>query len=1780
MNQKSIKKTKCKFLVAFLLFMLVLPLSSALINPVYASWWNTDWDSKESVKILGADGAGTDYQMKFTVRVGEQYIPVSDEHKSFSAPNFPQSLYEEDYLFPGGYIIVPVQSVDDDVRAFVYQVPTGEELMNSKIDDDPLPTDNHCTPTVWHMTDPNIYVAGYGSHAHNGEFKIAYTEDKMETWSSYVFPSSLGSNFTYTNLFQLVGDNYLYLMIRRSQNETIGKTWEIYSTANPMNPAAWFYVDTFIDTRVAGQEYVPYAFPRVVNNGTRVLVPWLNMNGTGSPNQYPEEIHAVWTDDMVNWYDLSNNSVTLPMDFGDGEFYDFNSEVGKDALEVQIRGISGENIGDKFWFTVNFQQGYHDNLPLFEATLGGAVVRHNITEVDQYECSSYSVFYDEVVQTVDVYPSLYGPLTRYTYDIASDTATLVGKYYPPMRWDDHGVFTEEVYGLRNAVRANYKKGYDENVGYQYHAIITDEAGVDFEDVMYVDADKVQADFDDIRFISYDDSTELDYWMETYVENTYAVFWVKIAANLTITEDVSIMYIYYENDGVSTTSSASNTWIYFNNFNESYALSMRDTAIGGTQGGSWAHAYSQSGGTNTYYPGMQGWWHFNSWSGAVAYDYAPPADHGALTEMGNDNWITGKYSNALSFDGINETVKVDDSASMSVTDNLTISFWLKLDDIDAGWRYWVSKEWDYYVATYSDDLYFGVKNSTSDSTYLKATAVLTADDWYHITCKYRSGSALYGQNIWIDGVQNIYGPTYGLLIDGATDLYFGSANGASDFAKGTMDEVRIFNRALEGDESGYICVDDAAKAGRPDDSAGMDTLYTTFYQTLEGDYRLRVGLEGWSVATGSSYLYQKIGITENAEAPVDWGEKTDFSDSDSSWDLRYGYGEQDIFYEDLAAATTYYLVISTHDNSTSTSSNLQVDFLAIGKYNDPEPEFKSFGNFDITISNIELDNWVFAEEKYYHFEAVYFHSDGTSNIDTTKIKFTDGVDWITASYDVVTNNFNLESGGEKVTLHGEGTVSSSSIYLTVSFDIFFTSQVLDSKNIDIWMYSTTTTGYTDGWEIIVTDYFHIYNLGGYAEYTFTDYGGKTTGGDVFEIWAGQEGFTELRTDNFETMPDTSDYYEGFGGGLETWNLYTPSSDVSIEIIDVVNPQGEPWYRAVWLSDATDTENLYAAMYHYYTPINDGMLYWTVFYNPASTTEELSLGLTNSEDGGVGGPWVYFANNSRIYYINSTDDHIEIKNGYTMGAWHNCTFAVNVTAQAYDFWFDGVRLADDVEYYSPRTAFNLVIITTHIGTSPNSDGITYGWIDDSHIWRSDLEGDASGGEGGVGGEAEVTLTFRRLQHVHSLFAVGLPYADEGLDDVGEWYVEWGIDYCINDVWIENAWKVRIEPYNADVVGCDFGTKGQNWIQLKASWYKQDVLIKTDYFFTFWEGGPGGLTVSGGEANYFRLYLDLWFNKINASSTVGGRVSSYYYGMSDKANPYFQWWTGSDWRIMGSSRAQTSYFTDLEDGDGKIHSFKEISLMRIRAKVNRTANYDYAVRLEQFELLSYKFASNAIIGIDTPIPTEARIPTMPSGGFLGALSIGFSNILKVLTESIGPRLFEVWDIYVGFMDEIFASIGYPDLFSNLTGGLADFAVIFGESMIKMYELIIPLFEFIGVVFDWAVSFVTGFLDFMIVFIEVIEGIMDGTYGLVEGVSELTEFIEFEGMGTFIFLMVFVTWMGSIDARALRARGSGVGWMNIAGKDLTQIMAVSSFIISIFTTVVNLVLNIVGKILSAIPF
>jgi hypothetical protein len=137
-------------------------------------------------------------------------------------------------------------------------------------------------------------------------------------------------------------------------------------------------------------------------------------------------------------------------------------------------------------------------------------------------------------------------------------------------------------------------------GYQVKLTVHYGPGVDSGADVFCDSN-CSTDFSDIRFTDNDGTTFLDYWMESSVASDYAVFWVKVGDSLNTDQEV---YVYYGNPESVTTSNGSDTFMYFDDFEnnnfDAWDAVGADFVIQSTvvKGGTYA-ASSPGGGSERY-----------------------------------------------------------------------------------------------------------------------------------------------------------------------------------------------------------------------------------------------------------------------------------------------------------------------------------------------------------------------------------------------------------------------------------------------------------------------------------------------------------------------------------------------------------------------------------------------------------------------------------------------------------------------------------------------------------------------------------------------------------------------------------------------------------------------------------------------------------------------------------------------------------------------------------------------------------------------------------------------------------------------------------------------------------------------------------------------------------------------------------------------------------------------------------------------------------------------------
>ncbi|MEO8637464.1 MAG: LamG-like jellyroll fold domain-containing protein [Candidatus Taylorbacteria bacterium] len=214
--------------------------------------------------------------------------------------------------------------------------------------------------------------------------------------------------------------------------------------------------------------------------------------------------------------------------------------------------------------------------------------------------------------------------------------------------------------------------------------------------------------------------------------------------------------------------------------------------------------------------------YNSTGGGVTPTPPPPTSVGKLISYwafdGNANdsvgsntgtlingptFTTGKIGQGLKFDGVDDYVDAKDINALDGLNAMTVSVWIKqVSNNEVGQlKYLVTKgspyatiEWSLYSDNYAFNPQFqitsgGVKYSSG------AAPTITDSNWHHLVGMY-DGSKV---SIWVDGVKKSEAAASGTTDANSKSVIINNIFGPNWVFNGSIDEVRIYSRALSAQE---------------------------------------------------------------------------------------------------------------------------------------------------------------------------------------------------------------------------------------------------------------------------------------------------------------------------------------------------------------------------------------------------------------------------------------------------------------------------------------------------------------------------------------------------------------------------------------------------------------------------------------------------------------------------------------------------------------------------------------------------------------------------------------------------------------------------------------------------------------------------------------------------------------------------------------------------------------------------------------------------------------------
>ena len=232
---------------------------------------------------------------------------------------------------------------------------------------------------------------------------------------------------------------------------------------------------------------------------------------------------------------------------------------------------------------------------------------------------------------------------------------------------------------------------------------------------------------------------------------------------------------------------------------SYGYRVRATDAAGNLG-----SYSNVGSTTT--PAAQG-----STTGAIAV-YAMNEGSGSTIGDASGNNITGtiqgatwttsgKYSSALTFNGTSSAVDLGNPSALQMTGSMTLEAWVKTSATKSTDGQIISKDtgadgWQLKTTSDTGANSFGLAISTGSGHIQRYSKTAPAvNTWYHVAGVYNASTKAL--DIYVNGVLDdgtLRGTIPATQHNSTTTAKLGTRTGGY-FFQGTMDELRVYNRAL-------------------------------------------------------------------------------------------------------------------------------------------------------------------------------------------------------------------------------------------------------------------------------------------------------------------------------------------------------------------------------------------------------------------------------------------------------------------------------------------------------------------------------------------------------------------------------------------------------------------------------------------------------------------------------------------------------------------------------------------------------------------------------------------------------------------------------------------------------------------------------------------------------------------------------------------------------------------------------------------------------------------------
>jgi hypothetical protein len=276
----------------------------------------------------------------------------------------------------------------------------------------------------------------------------------------------------------------------------------------------------------------------------------------------------------------------------------------------------------------------------------------------------------------------------------------------------------------------------------------------------------------------------------------------VAVQASAADNVGVQSVQFKLDGqnlgaADTSAPYSVNWDTRTALNGSHSLTAvaRDAAGNSTTSTAAGVTVANAGAR----PGLVAAYGFEAGAGTSAADASGNGNTGAISGAA---WTAaGRNGKGLSFDGVDDLVTIADSASLDLTTGMTLEAWLKPDAPVSAWQTALIKE---APGFFSYALYATGSGPTPNgwwggtSVYGPDSSPLAPGVWTHVAVT-SDGAAmrlyLNGALAGSAGVTGPLAPSAGALRIGGNTVW------QDEYFDGTIDDVRVYDRALTASEVG-------------------------------------------------------------------------------------------------------------------------------------------------------------------------------------------------------------------------------------------------------------------------------------------------------------------------------------------------------------------------------------------------------------------------------------------------------------------------------------------------------------------------------------------------------------------------------------------------------------------------------------------------------------------------------------------------------------------------------------------------------------------------------------------------------------------------------------------------------------------------------------------------------------------------------------------------------------------------------------------------------------------